>query len=181
MRSDKERDTFAQKIFRSSRLAEFATHSELIRQTGHPAEDWPLVIVKELADNALDAGGRSGDRARDRDRRRCGRHHGQRLGSWHRARHCRIADRLFGQDACRAAYVSPTRGAQGNAMQTILAIPFVLAQGQQGEVLIQSQGIAHTVRFAVDPVRQTPVVSRNEEPSEVKNGTRITVGWPDSV
>ena len=60
-------------------------------------------------------------------------------------------------------------------------MPFVLAQGQQGEVLIESQGIAHTVRFAIDPVRQTPVVSRLVEPSEVKNGTRITVRWPDSA
>ena len=26
----------------------------MIRQTGHPVEDWPLVIVKELVDNAID-------------------------------------------------------------------------------------------------------------------------------
>ncbi len=43
MRPDKGKDTFARKVFRSSRLAEFATRSELIRQTGHPVEAWPLV------------------------------------------------------------------------------------------------------------------------------------------
>ena len=57
-------------------------------------------------------GGRSGDRARDRDRRRRGRHHGQRPWSWHRARHCRIADRLFGQD------VEPRRLRQPDARRS---------------------------------------------------------------
>jgi hypothetical protein len=60
-------------------------------------------------------------------------------------------------------------------------MPFVLAQGQQGEVVIESHGIAHTVRFAIDSVRQTPVVSCLVEASEVKNGTRIAVRWPDSA
>ena len=61
----------------------------------------------------------------------------------------------------RAAYVSPSRGAQGNALQTILAMPFALSEGQQGEVLIESQGVAHKIRFAIDSVRQTPDVSRS--------------------
>ena len=179
MRPDKGKDTFARKVFRSSRLAEFATRSELIRQTGHPAEDWPLVIVKELADNALDAAEGAGIAPE--------------IEIVVAADAIAVSDRGPGiapaaveslidysvKTSSRAAYVSPTRGAQGNALQTILAMPFVLAQGQQGEVLIESQGIAHTVRFAVDPVRQTPVVSRLVEPSEVKNGARITVRWPE--
>src|SRR5258708_769986 len=46
--------TLARKTFRISRLAEFASVAELVKQTGHPVADWPLVIVKELVDNALD-------------------------------------------------------------------------------------------------------------------------------
>ena len=46
--------TFAPKVFRVSRLGDFATRSELIKQTGYPPENWPLVVIKELADNALD-------------------------------------------------------------------------------------------------------------------------------
>ena len=42
-------------IFTTSRLAEFCSERELINQTGHDSEDWPLVVLKELADNALDA------------------------------------------------------------------------------------------------------------------------------
>ena len=38
MRPDKGKDTFARKVFRSSRLADFATEAELIKQTGQPVE-----------------------------------------------------------------------------------------------------------------------------------------------
>jgi hypothetical protein len=51
---------------------------------------------------------------------------------------------------------------------------FVL-DGKQGEVVIESDSVAHRVRFAVDPVRQTPVVSRDAKRSAVKSGTRIKV------
>ena len=42
-------------VFKTSRLAEFSSEKELVNQTGHAVEDWPLVILKELVDNALDA------------------------------------------------------------------------------------------------------------------------------
>jgi hypothetical protein len=41
--------------FRTSRLLDFCSQKELTAQTGHPPAEWPLVIVKELIDNALDA------------------------------------------------------------------------------------------------------------------------------
>jgi DNA topoisomerase VI subunit B len=41
--------------FRVSRLMEFCTRRELQNQTGHGVEEWPLVVLKELMDNALDA------------------------------------------------------------------------------------------------------------------------------
>ena len=46
--------TFERKTFTVSRLAEFVSESELVKQIGHPVADWPLVILKELVDNALD-------------------------------------------------------------------------------------------------------------------------------
>jgi DNA topoisomerase VI subunit B len=42
-------------VFKTSRLAEFCSQKELVNQTGHSVEAWPLVILKELVDNALDA------------------------------------------------------------------------------------------------------------------------------
>src|SRR5260370_25511147 len=41
--------------FRVSQLMEFCTKRELQNQTGHSVQDWPLVVLKELMDNALDA------------------------------------------------------------------------------------------------------------------------------
>jgi hypothetical protein len=41
--------------FTVSRLMEFCNRRELVNQTGHDVWEWPLVIEKELFDNALDA------------------------------------------------------------------------------------------------------------------------------
>jgi hypothetical protein len=41
--------------FQVSRLMEFCTKRELQNQTGHGVMQWPLVVLKELVDNALDA------------------------------------------------------------------------------------------------------------------------------
>src|SRR5215216_2660727 len=45
----------ARTTFSTSRLLDFASVKELTAQTGHEDGEWPLVIVKELLDNALDA------------------------------------------------------------------------------------------------------------------------------
>ena len=47
-------------VFKTSRLAEFCSQKELVNQTGHAVEDWPLVDLKELIDNALDGAEESG-------------------------------------------------------------------------------------------------------------------------
>jgi DNA topoisomerase VI subunit B len=47
--------TLERATFRTSRLLDFCSRKELIAQTGHREEQWPLVAVKELLDNALDA------------------------------------------------------------------------------------------------------------------------------
>jgi hypothetical protein len=41
--------------FKVSRLMEFCSERELQNQTGHSIHDWPLVVGKEVVDNALDA------------------------------------------------------------------------------------------------------------------------------
>jgi len=47
--------SLVRKVFKTSRLAKFRSEKELVNQTGHDSDDWPLVILKELIDNALDA------------------------------------------------------------------------------------------------------------------------------
>ena len=80
----------------------------------------------------------------------------------------------------REAYVSPTRGAQGNALKTLLAMPFVL-DGQRGESVIESRGVAHTIGFDVDHIRREPRIEHSRGKSSVKKGARITVHWPSSA
>src|SRR4051812_13897532 len=80
----------------------------------------------------------------------------------------------------REAYVSPTRGAQGNALKTILAMPFVL-DGDHGRVEIETGGIRHDIEFRVDRIRQAPVLDRTQTPSAVRNGTVVRVLWPVSA
>ena len=41
--------------FSTSRLLDFCSEKELTAQTGHDPDEWPLVALKELMDNALDA------------------------------------------------------------------------------------------------------------------------------
>ena len=48
--------------FKVSRLMEFCTRRELVAQIGHHEFDWPLVVLKELADNALDDTEEAGSR-----------------------------------------------------------------------------------------------------------------------
>ena len=144
--------------FSTSRLLDFASEKELIAQTGHAVDDWPLVIVKELVDNAIDACEEAGIApviAVDGRRRR---NHRQRQRSWPAGRRrSRASSTSRSGCSSREAYVSPTRGAQGNALKTIVAMPFVLSDGERGEVEIEARGSRHSIDFAVDRIRQAPV------------------------
>ena len=41
--------------FRTLRFLDFASKRELVAQAGHEVEDWALVALKELIDNAIDS------------------------------------------------------------------------------------------------------------------------------
>src|SRR5205807_4347 len=47
--------TLTRETFRTSRLLDFCSERELVKQIGHAVDQWPLVILKELLDNAIDA------------------------------------------------------------------------------------------------------------------------------
>ena len=52
----------------------------------------------------------------------------------------------------REAYVGPTRGAQGNALKTIMVMPFVL-DGNAGLVEVESLGVHHKIAVRDRPHR----------------------------
>jgi hypothetical protein len=162
--------------FRTSRGLEFCSQRELVAQIGHDVQDWPLVILKELVDNAIDIAEEIG--IAPRVAIEVSTERGEIV----------ITDNGPGiptetvddlQDytvrvSSREAYVSPTRGAQGNALSTIIAMPFAL-DGSAGETLIEAGGVKHCIRFTADPIRQEPRVTCDRGPSSVRNGTRVTV------
>jgi hypothetical protein len=173
------RPTLRRTTFRTSRLMDFCSRKELVAQTGHQVDDWPLVAIKELVDNALDA-----------------------------CEDARVAPQVdvvvddigitvadngpgipastidgvldFGSRvSSREAYVAPDRGRQGNALKTIVVMPFVL-DGAQGRVDIESHGVRHELVLRVDGIRQTPVIDHVKAKSAVKSGTLVRMRWPDS-
>jgi hypothetical protein len=83
----------------------------------------------------------------------------------------------------REAYVSPTRGAQGNALKTLLPMAYVLNEnlGEEacGETVIEAHRIAHHIRFSVDHIRQEPKIQYATKPSHVVEGTRVNIQLPN--
>ena len=128
-------------------------------QTGHPVEQWPLVVLKELVDNALDACEEAGIAPKIKVV----------VKAIPGAASITVTDNGPGIPAAtvrglldfnvrvssREAYVSPTRGAQGNALKTLVAMAFAL-DGTNGETVIEAYGVRHHIKFSVDGVRQVP-------------------------
>ena len=136
----------ARTTFSTSRLLDFASVKELTAQTGHEDGEWPLVIVKELLDNALDACEEAGIAPVITIEVNDGgipvRDNGPGIPASTVESVLDFAIRV----SSREAYVSPTRGAQGNALKTIVAMPFVL-DGERGQVEIAARGERHLIAF----------------------------------
>jgi len=168
-------------VFATSRALDFCSQKELVAQTGHSPEAWPLVCLKELLDNALDACEEAGIAPI--------------VAVTVDERGITVADNGPGipestirgitdfsvRVSSREAYVAPDRGKQGNALKTILAMPFVL-DDDCGKVQIASGGVLYRIEMRLDRVRSAPIIAiAAPEPSNVKTGTSITVEWPDSA
>jgi len=170
--------------FRVSRLTEFCSERELQNQTGHSIEDWMLVVAKEGIDNALDACEEAEvapevaiivSRGKIVIEDNGGGIAPETIES--------ILDYTV-RVSSREAYVSPTRGAQGNALKTILAMGYVLDRRCSGDAdavgvtTIETRGIKHRIEFRVDHVNNQPKVFHTTASSPVKIGTKLTVNWP---
>jgi hypothetical protein len=190
-RPPQEPDEPAHKIarvaFTTSRLMEFCTEKELVAQTGHESYQWPLVIIKELVDNGIDACEEAGvapvikvtitTRKSGKPTRIIVEDNGPGIPP----------DIITGiidysiRVSSREAYISPTRGRQGNALKTILPMAYVLGGKIKGETWIEARGVKHRILFTVNQIRQEPVVKDIRTPSRIRTGTRITVFWPSEI
>jgi DNA topoisomerase VI subunit B len=153
---------------------------ELTAQTGHPPAEWPLVVLKELLDNALDACEDAGTPP---------------VVGVHVGGGCvTVTDNGPGippetvlgvldpanRVSSREAYVSPTRGAQGNALKTLIAMPYAL-DGSEGRVEVSARGLTHRITYRVDRIRQQPVIDHETEEGPTQPGTKFRIFWPDSA
>jgi hypothetical protein len=166
---------------------EFCSERELQNQTGHSVDDWPLVVAKELIDNALDAC-EEAEVAPD-------------ITVVVDPDTIIVQDNANGIDnktiesvldyairvSSREAYVSPTRGAQGNALKTILAMGYVLDSKIGGDAdaagvtIIKSRGVQHRIEFRVDHVNNQPQIVHTTAASPIEVGTKLTINWPPST
>jgi DNA topoisomerase VI subunit B len=117
--------------FQMSRLLEFFSEKELQLQIGFSPPEWPIALLKELIDNALDACETAGmlpaievtlapDALSVQDNGP-----GLPVSTVERSLDylVRVSD--------KAHYVSPSRGQLGNALKCMWAAPYV-ARGEQG-------------------------------------------------
>jgi DNA topoisomerase VI subunit B len=172
--------TLERVTFRTSRLLDFCSRKELIAQTGHREEDWPLVALKELVDNALDACEDAGvapivNVTVDED--------GIEVSDNGPGLPVETLDGVLDfsvRVSNREAYVAPDRGAQGNALKTLVAMPFAL-DGAVGHVEVSAHGRRHRITLAVDRIRQQPTILRDDADADVTNGTVVRLHWPVSA
>ena len=166
--------------FKTSRQLDFCNQKELTAQTGHPPEAWPLVALKELMDNGLDACEEAGVAPAIRVTLDNEGIVVEDNGPGIPAELIEGVLDFSVRVSSREAYVAPDRGAQGNALKTIVAMPFVL-DGERGCVDVEAHGVRHRITMGVDRIRQEPVVERTEQAADTAIGTKVRIHWPDSA
>jgi DNA topoisomerase VI subunit B len=183
--SAKPKQRLTRVAFKVSRLMEFCTLRELQNQTGHSYYQWPLVVLKELVDNALDACEEAEIAPKISIDVGPGWIEIQDNGTGIKPETiASILDYTI-RVSSREAYVSPTRGAQGNALKTILAMGYVLdryrgdkADEATGVTIIETGGIEHRIEFRVDHVNNEPKIVHTTAALPIRVGTKVTVKWP---
>ena len=144
---------------------EFCSIRELQNQTGHDVWDWLLVVLKELLDNALDACEEAevAPVIKVSVSPKTGTIVIEDNGPGIPAETIRAVCDYTIRVSSREAYVSPSRGAQGNALKTILAMGYVLDRHRLSQDDLQMQRRR--------PGRQS---SRRKEPRTRSNSWSIT-------
>ena len=139
--------------FEVSRASEYFDARQLSALTGVPQTEFASVCLKELVDNSLDACETAGvspeigiDVYGDEDTLRISvMDNGPGIPPElvHKVLdyNIRVSD--------KAAYRSPTRGAQGNALKTVIGIPYAL--GARKPLVVTARGVIHSIAPWVDP------------------------------
>jgi hypothetical protein len=164
-----------------SREAEYFTVRELQTLTGQQQHRFVSVILKELLDNAIDAAETAGVApvlhvgwVPDPDADQAQLTITDNGPGLPRDTVRRILN-FTTRTSDKAVYRSPTRGAQGNALKTVLGIPWAL--GVRAPVVIEARGWRHGITVSVDPAGNVHV-DHAETAIARQPGTRLTVTVP---
>ncbi|MCI4674786.1 ATP-binding protein [Candidatus Mycolicibacterium alkanivorans] len=166
-------------MFATPRAAEFLELRALQAQTGQPAGAFGDVVIKELLDNALDAAESTGRAPAITITTREGddvtyitvTDNGDGIAP---ATVDHICDfNVLVSD--KAKYRGPARGAQGNALKTLLGIPYAFDITKP--VVIESAGVRHELQVTVDRCGDV-VVTHETTGSGRTAGTSVTVPLP---
>jgi DNA topoisomerase VI subunit B len=142
-------DCFMRTHFTIGNSADYFNIPGLVKQTGQPAHNLGNMAVKELLDNALDACETANvDPVITVRRDECSR--------------VTITDNGLGmpphvveslldftsRTSDKADYRSPSRGQQGQALKTLVGLPFALNEGQ---LIIEACGLRHEIQASSTP------------------------------
>jgi DNA topoisomerase VI subunit B len=167
--------------FKTSGAAQYVEARALTAMTGQAEGKFADVVVKELVDNALDACESSGvapEITLSVEERFSGdvviTVSENASGIPHDTMHGALNFDMLVSD--KAAYRSPTRGAQGNALKTVFGIPHAL--GSLEPVVVEARGTRHEARVWKDPAGQLRIQCDDTNLEEHRPGTAVTVHVP---
>jgi len=171
--------TLHRETFATSRSAEFFELRALQAQTGQPARRFAEVLVKELVDNALDAAETAGASPEITiELARAGDLLAITVSDNGPGMPPELLERVLDFSVLvsdKAAYRSPTRGLQGNALKTIVGIPHAL--GSAVPVVVEALGVRHAIAAVIDPAGELRISHQQTETSRLA-GTAFTVTIP---
>jgi DNA topoisomerase VI subunit B len=172
------KNTLNRTSFVTDRALEYFTEKHLMQQIGCAPDGWPIALLKELIDNALDAAELAGTAP-------C-------IGVIVESDALIIEDNGPGLPASvieksldyavrvsdKSNYVSPTRGQLGNALKCVWAAPYV-KDSERGCIEIHTGGERHLIEVSLDRIAQKPEIRHTVQTVPiVKNGTFIKMHYP---
>jgi len=166
--------------FETSRAAEYFDARQLSALTGVSQDEFARVCLKELVDNSFDACETAGVapvvsvkvEREDEIIRLSVADNGPGMPAEVVRKvldyNIRVSD--------KAAYRSPTRGAQGNALKTVIGIPYAL--GSKEPLVVEAQGTSHCIRPWVDPTGGVHFDYTSAEMLLDSTGTTVSLEMP---
>ena len=170
----KSGDDLKRTAFVTSRLADFVDPDKLRALVGHAQSVWPEVILKELVDNALDAAEGAGEAPEIEITINSNAITVKDNGGGMPTKTIRSLLSLENKTSTNSAIVSPTRGQQGHAFQTLLAMGHALTR-KPGVTIIESHGVRHTITLTSDPISRKPSFALETKEIAKTDGTKIII------